>query len=218
MTPEQIWQAVATERTTLGELLRTLSEDQWNHPSLCAGWRVRDVVAHIVLSGNPSASTILLELVRARGNLHGMIRDTAIRHARNTTTAQLLDQLRDGATLRKTVLGTTPADRLMDLLVHGQDIAMPLGIRREMHTAATRVALERVWTADTFRSREKFAGYRLVATDADWSAGDGRIVEAPAAALLLLLGGRPGFELPVICAMPPGEGGSWPGDIDIIGS
>ncbi|WP_327114038.1 maleylpyruvate isomerase family mycothiol-dependent enzyme [Nocardia sp. NBC_01730] len=191
MTNEEIWRAVAAERASLVELLETLSEDSWNHGSLCEGWRVRDVVAHIVLSARPSVGWILVNLIRARGNLDRAIRDTAIHHAENTTTAQLLTELSDSIGLRSTVVGTTPADRLMDLLVHGQDIAVPLGIAREMPINAARSALERVWTMNIpFDARKKLTGYRLVATDVGWTAGDGLAIEGPVAALLLLATGR----------------------------
>ncbi|GAB2511230.1 maleylpyruvate isomerase family mycothiol-dependent enzyme [Nocardia heshunensis] len=167
MTPQQIWQAVDTERTSLHEMLSTLSDADWNHQSLCESWRVRDVVAHVILSSNPSTLTILTGLLRARGDLHTMIRDTALRHAAKTPPAQLLSQLRATVGLRVTALGTTPTDRLMDLLVHGQDIAIPLGLPREMPDAAARTALDRVWK------------------DGDW-----RTLEAPASELLLQATGR----------------------------
>lgn len=130
-------------------MVSALSEAQWDHASSCENWRNRDVVAHVVLSAQPSIASILVGLVRAGGNLHGMIRDTTIRHAKSTTTAELLTQLRATVPLRTTALGTTPADRLMDLLVHGQDIAIPLGITREMPVDAARVALDRICAAGT---------------------------------------------------------------------
>lgn len=154
LTPQQIWQAVDAERASLHELLSTLTEAEWDHRSLCESWRVRDVVAHVVLSSNPGLITILVGLVRARGDLHRMIRDTAVRHAAKTSTAQLLSQLRATVGLRVTALGTAPVDRLMDLLVHGQDIAIPLGLSREMPDAAARAALDRVWKDGDWRGRE----------------------------------------------------------------
>ncbi|MBF6299471.1 maleylpyruvate isomerase family mycothiol-dependent enzyme [Nocardia amamiensis] len=190
MTTDEMWRAVAAERASLVELLETFSEADWNHGSLCEGWRVRDVIAHIVLSARPSLGWILVNVIRARGSLDRAIRDTAIRLADRTTTSQLLAALRDSIGVRSTPIGTNAADRLMDLLVHGQDIAVPLGITREMPIDAARAALERVWTTDTFRSREKFAGYHLVATDAGWDTGAGLAVEGPVASLLLLLTGR----------------------------
>ncbi len=38
------------ERTDLADLLATLTLQQWEAPSLCERWRVRDVVAHVMSS------------------------------------------------------------------------------------------------------------------------------------------------------------------------
>ncbi|MEV5835666.1 maleylpyruvate isomerase family mycothiol-dependent enzyme [Nocardia sp. NPDC052112] len=190
-TMDQIWRAVAAERASLVELLEPLSEADWDHPSLCAGWRVRDIVAHVVLSARVRIGWILINVIRARGNLDRAIRDTAVRHADRVTTQQLLDELRDSIDARVTAIGTTPVDRLMDLLVHGQDIAVPLGINREMPIAAARSAIHRIWTMGApFHARKKFTGYRLVASDTDWAAGDGSVITGPVAALLLIATGR----------------------------
>ncbi|MEV4238062.1 maleylpyruvate isomerase family mycothiol-dependent enzyme [Nocardia sp. NPDC050408] len=191
MSADQIWRAVAAERAGLVEILEALSEADWDRPSLCDGWRVRDVVAHVVLSARASIGWILINVIRARGSLDRAIRDTAIRYAERVTTQQLLGELRDSIDARVTAIGTTPADRLMDLLVHGQDIAVPLGITHDMPVAAARLAINRIWTMGApFRARKKFTGYRLVATDTDWSAGAGSTITGPVAALLLITTGR----------------------------
>ncbi|MFI6366710.1 maleylpyruvate isomerase family mycothiol-dependent enzyme [Nocardia sp. NPDC050630] len=191
MSADQIWRAVAAERAGLVQLLEPLSEADWDQTSLCDGWRVRDVVAHVVLSARASIGWILINVIRARGSLDRAIRDTAIRHTERRTTQQLLGELRDSIDARITAIGTTPADRLMDLLVHGQDIAVPLGITHDMPVAAARVAINRIWTMDApFHARKKFNGYRLVATDTDWSAGVGSPITGPVAALLLITTGR----------------------------
>ncbi|WP_216916042.1 maleylpyruvate isomerase family mycothiol-dependent enzyme [Nocardia noduli] len=196
MSPErpsadQIWNAVATERASLVELLEALPPTAWDHASLCAGWRVRDVVAHVVLSAHAEITTILIALIRARGSLDALIRDSAVRHADERTNEQLVTELRDTIAVRFTPVGTIPADRLMDLLVHGQDIAVPLGLRREMPITAAHLAATRVWAMGTrFRARKKFGGYRLIATDTDWAVGAGLRIEGPVADLLLLITGR----------------------------
>lgn len=192
MTTEQIWRAVATERTSLADLLAELTESDWDRQSLCADWRIRDVVAHVVQCTRANLGWILVNLIRARGNVHGALRDAAIRHADRVTTHQLVADLRAGAASRFTPVGTVPADRLMDVLVHGQDIAIPLGVVREMPAEAARSALDRVWaTGSRFHIEERLAGHCLTATDIEWSAGDGLLVEGTAGALLLLATGRP---------------------------
>ncbi|WP_227980214.1 maleylpyruvate isomerase family mycothiol-dependent enzyme [Nocardia spumae] len=191
MDLEQIWQAIVVERAGLADLLGSLAASGWDHPSLCDGWRVRDVAAHLIQATRLDVPAIAMGLIRARGNLDRAIRDSAIRYADARSTPALLAEFRDSVGSRAVPFGTTPADRLMDLLLHGQDIAIPLGITREMPTAAAVSALRRIWeTGAPFHARRRFAGYRLTATDSPWSAGTGLAVEGPSAALLLLISGR----------------------------
>lgn len=188
---EQIWQAVAAERRRLIDLLADLPEQAWDHDSLCEGWRVREVVAHMVISSDATVSRLLRELVRARGSIDRLNRDTAIRLAAQVDSAELLRRLRTCIDRRVTPIGTTPTDRLMDLLVHGQDIAVPLGMRHEIPADPARWALQRIWTMGwPFRAERTLAGYRLSATDTGWSAGEGVLIAAPASTLLLVLTGR----------------------------
>ncbi|MFI6866071.1 maleylpyruvate isomerase family mycothiol-dependent enzyme [Nocardia sp. NPDC050406] len=190
-TPDDIWTGVAAERTTLVELLDSLAAPDWDHPSLCAGWRVRDVVAHVILSSNPTVATLLPALVRARGNIDRLNRDTAIRHADRTSPRQLSDELRAVIPARVAAIGTNPTDRLMDVLVHIQDITLPLGLTREMSTDSARLAIDRVLTSRWFRQvQRRFSEYRLVATDIEWAVGTGPVIEGRIADLLLLTTGR----------------------------
>jgi uncharacterized protein (TIGR03083 family) len=81
---------------------------------------------------------------------------------------------------------------LFDILVHGKDIAIPLGVAREMPLDAARAGIERVWTMGwPFGVKRDLRQFRYVATDIDWAAGDGPEVTGPVSALLLLVTGRP---------------------------
>lgn len=188
---DTIWQAVAEERTTLVALLRELPESAWDAETLCEGWRVRDVVAHLVLATRVTIVSLVVNLIRARGNTDRLIHDTAVRLADRTSTAELLAALHATIDSRVIPIGTTPIDRLMDLLVHGQDIAVPLGIERVMPTAAAQLSLERVWTmGGPFHARTRLTGYALAATDTGWTAGTGTTVSGTAAELLMIVTGR----------------------------
>ncbi|MFD4433121.1 maleylpyruvate isomerase family mycothiol-dependent enzyme [Nocardia sp. NPDC058497] len=188
---DAIWQTVAAERASLVDMLRELPESAWDTASLCDGWRVRDVVAHLVLATQVTIGSLVVNVIRARGNLDRLIHDTAVRLADRTSTADLLDDLRATIDSRITPIGTTPIDRLMDLLVHGQDIAIPLGIDRIMPTSAAQWSLERVWTMGTpFHARRRLAGYALTATDTGWTAGSGTPLTGTAAELLMVVTGR----------------------------
>ncbi|WP_281690643.1 maleylpyruvate isomerase N-terminal domain-containing protein [Pseudonocardia thermophila] len=46
---EAAWTAVDAHRRDLVQLLATLSAADWTRPSLCSGWTVRDVAAHVAL-------------------------------------------------------------------------------------------------------------------------------------------------------------------------
>ncbi|MBW0270020.1 hypothetical protein ATM97_02515 [Nocardia sp. MH4] len=190
-TDDAIWTAVAVERAGLADLLADLPESAWDTASLCDGWRIRDVVAHLVLATRVTIGSLVVNVIRARGDLDRLIHDTAVRLADRSSTAELLDALRVTVDSRATPIGTTPIDRLMDLLVHGQDIAVPLGIDQVMPTAAAQWSLERVWTMGTpFRARTRLAGYALTATDTGWHAGTGTPITGTAAELLMIVTGR----------------------------
>ncbi|RBY78549.1 hypothetical protein DQ239_08330 [Blastococcus sp. TF02-09] len=190
---DAVWAAIDAERLGLADLLDDLAPAEWKHPSLCAGWRVRDVAAHLALAQTGTRRAVL-DLLRARGSLLRMIHDSAVRHAAFPT-EQLVAQIRGMAGSRRTAPGVTPLEPLLDVLVHGQDVAVPLGRPRPMPVAAATRAATRVWDmpwpmSTTFSPRRRLAGLRLVATDAEWAVGEGERVEGPVQALLMVLTGR----------------------------
>ena len=161
------WAAVADERSTLADLLEGLADSEWAVHSLCPGWRVRDVAAH--LTAPAAAPTPALD---ARSKAH------------------LVADLRRPRPQRLLHRGGSPRDALVEVLVHGQDIARPLGRERPMDPARAAVAARRVWSARPFRASRRYPGIRFEATDTELVLGDGTPVNGPAAAVLLTLTGR----------------------------
>ena len=192
MDTEQVGTAIEAQRRDLADLLEALDDDAWHRPSLCEGWRVRDVAAHVTLAARARPLPAMVGLVRARGSFNRFVRDDAVSRAGSRTPDQLVAEIREVAGVRHHPPGTKVLDPLIDVLVHGQDIAVPLGIVRPMPPDAAAAAADRVWSMGfPFRARKRLGGRRLVATNADWSAGDGdATVEAPIERLLLLLTGR----------------------------
>jgi len=189
---ETSWRVIEQERLSLADLLEQLTEDQWNSPSLCDGWRVRDVAAHVALAPQPpSPMTMAIEAMRAGGRFHKLNHDVSVRYA-EAPGVDLVAELREHAASRRLPRVTNYRNILFDILVHGQDIAIPLGISRVMPVDAARAAVERVWTMGwPFGAKRELKQFRYVATDVDWFAGDGPEVTGPVSALLLLLTGRP---------------------------
>lgn len=190
MDREQIRRAIEAVRLSLADLLDGLSPEDWRTPSLCDGWTVHEVVAHLTPATRLSKPAALAGTVRARFDINKMIGDAARARAVEFGPADLVAQPRETAGSERRPLGTRPRDPLVDVLVHGQDVARPLHRSRPMDPERVTEALGHVWASSFFGARKRFDGLRLVATDADRSAGDGPEVTGPTGDLLLLATGR----------------------------
>ena len=190
MDLDQVWMAIEVERLSLADFAQELSQTQWEQPSLCEGWTVRHVIAHVAMAPRMSLGTSLTETIKAKGSINRMIHNTALREAARPT-ADIVADLRAHAATRKTPPGANAMISLIDLLVHGQDVALPLGTQRDMPVEAATAAADRVWTLHfPFHARKKFHGLRFTATDTTWSVGDGATVQGQVGPLLLALTGR----------------------------
>ena len=190
MDREAIVHAVEAERRDLADLLDRLEPADWDVASLCRGWTVREVVAHLTIATRLSKPAAMLGVLRARGDINRMIHDSSCRRAAEFGPAELVAQLRATAGSARRPLGTQPPDMLVDVLVHGQDIVRPLGRTRPMPLAGVLPALQHVWGSSFYGAKKRFAGIRFVATDLDWAEGEGADVRGPGGELLLLLTGR----------------------------
>ncbi|MVO88219.1 maleylpyruvate isomerase family mycothiol-dependent enzyme [Streptomyces sp. p1417] len=189
---EKVLGWVREERLSVAALLERLDDADWEAPSLCRGWTVRDVAAHLTLSTRTTWPTMLKGVIRARGDWERMEAEAAVRRAAAFSPAELIAQIRETAGSPKRAPMASPLDPLVDFLVHGQDIARPLGLTRGMPPEQTAAALGRVVSSPFYGARKRLRGVRLVATDLDWSTGDGpQEAQGPAADLLLLATGRP---------------------------
>ena len=205
MNVEQAWQAIDDQRLALTDVLARLSDDEWQLPSLCDGWTVRDVTAHLTMQQvGPGALLMQIPaMIKAHGNLDRLIHDAARRRAALPTT-QLIAEIRGMVGSRRHNFGVTYRETLTDILVHSQDITVPLGRRLAMPVDAAALAATRIWSMDRmFHAAKRLTGYRLTATDTNWTVGEGAEVNGPVGSILLLLTGRP-IDLPLLSG--PGVG------------
>jgi uncharacterized protein (TIGR03083 family) len=194
---EESWRVIAAERRALADVLAGLTPEQWETGSLCTGWRVRDVAAHVTPL-YPGLGSMIAGAVRARGDFDRLNHDIAVEHAQRPS-EQLVAELREHADSRRLPIVTTWSNLLFDVMVHVQDVAIPLGVSHPMPVAAARAGAERVWRMGwPFHARRRLRGLRLVATDCDWSAGEGEELHGPIGALLLLVTGRDGAAAPLL--------------------
>ena len=202
MTPalaDAVWGAIDDQRTRTVDLLEGLSSEQWDHPSLCEGWTVRHVAAHLTLQQQAIRDAVAFIAHHPRMlrsvTLNATIHDSAVLQAQLLSSQEVIARIRAMIGSRRHNAFVTPLETLTDILVHGQDIALPLGLDLTIHPAAGELAATRRWdTRGTWLAmvnrRLPLDGYRLTATDITWTRGQGPEVVGPIGALLLLLTGR----------------------------
>jgi uncharacterized protein (TIGR03083 family) len=188
MDDSQIWAHIDEQRADLADFLDTLAPEQWEAPSLCPGWTARHVAAHITHSTTNWAK-LSLELLRSGLRFNALTLRMGREDQRKPE--EITAAMRAMVGGRRRPPGTAVADPLMDVLVHGQDIAVPLGIGRKMPIPAAVIAADRVWKMGfPFHARKRFPNVTFTATDADFSVGNGEQVRAPVQDILMTLSGR----------------------------
>lgn len=196
MNDDDIWAAIDTQRLRTADLLESLTAAELARPSLCCGWTIRDVAAHLTLQ-QLGLVDVLRFAVRHPASMLGMNRiiNRSARFRAEAPVEELIAALRRMVGSRRHNVGLTSLEPLIDILVHGQDIAIPLGRDLPVPPRAAAAAATRVWSSRGTALGKVFdalplEAYRLSATDIDWSVGAGPIVEGPIGALLLILTGR----------------------------
>jgi uncharacterized protein (TIGR03083 family) len=180
------------EMLDLAERLAVLDNEQWNSPSLCAQWRTRDVLAHVTAGaeGAFGVGPIFRGMLRHGFNYNRWVAaDGQVRGQQDP--AVVLKALRNAAANRKTPPGGRPVRGLMHVLIHGQDMCRPLGIKRDLPEAHLVPVADFVKDdVHIFGAKKRIAGLKLTATDMDWSHGNGPEVTGPAEALVMMMAGR----------------------------
>ncbi|MFE4972425.1 maleylpyruvate isomerase family mycothiol-dependent enzyme [Kitasatospora sp. NPDC056651] len=188
-TPRIEWirEQIAAERRELAGVFTGLTAEQWNSPSLCGGWRVREVAAHMSTGFRHSTARTVLELARSGGRIHHMADRIARRDAVAMTEHELAAAMADHADhpWRPPVGGRIAA--LAHDAVHGLDITVALGLPTRLPLPRTTALLATV-TPRTLRFfGARVDGVRLEATDTGWSHGQGELTVAGRAEHLLLV-------------------------------
>jgi uncharacterized protein (TIGR03083 family) len=196
MTEDHLRAAVAAERSDQADLLATLRPEQWDAPTLCDGWRVREVIAHTTMSFRTSLARTLVELAKARGDVNRMADHCARRDAARLPAPSLLASLRDNITHPWTPPGAGAHGALSHDVIHGLDITVALGLDRQVPRERIAMVLAGMRPRNIAYFGADLAGVELRATDLDWSHGTGTPVWGLAQDLLLVLCGR---------RLPPGR-------------
>lgn len=184
-----IWTLVHAERSALAADLTSLSEAQWETPSLCTGWTVRDALAHMTATAKIGTGSFFAKLIGSGFNLKKMqAKDIATERAGSG--ADVLGRFRSVLTLTKSPPGPKKA-WLGEAVVHAEDIRRPLGLKREYPTEATTMVADFYAGSNALiGTKRRIEGVKLVSTDAAWTHGSGPEVSGPMIALLMAMTGR----------------------------
>jgi uncharacterized protein (TIGR03083 family) len=188
-----IWTTIAAERGALADDLANLTSSQWDTRSLCEGWTVRDIVAHLSGSASLNPATFFLNMAKAGFNFDRFANAQIGKH-RGPDPAATLNEFRG---LRDST-SAPPGPKvtwLGEVVVHGEDVRRPLGISHTYPPDAVRQAIDFYKGSNLLiGSKKRIAGLALNATDDDWHHGQGEAgaarVEGPLLSLLLAMTGR----------------------------
>ena len=194
---DDIRDMITAERTELAKMLAGLPAPRWNEPTLCAGWRVREVVAHITMPFRYSRSRFVLELAKSRGKFNEMADRCARRDAAVMSPGELAEALRSNANHPWQPPGGGQIGALTHDVIHGLDITEALGLGQRGPQDRLGVVLPNLVTPKALGFfGVDLSGVELRAADTGWTFGSGRPVTGTAQDLALFLCGR---------KLPPGR-------------
>jgi len=182
---------IAAQRADLAEVLAGLPGPSWDEPTLCAGWRVREVVAHITMPFRYGRGRFALELAKSRGRFNEMADRAARRDAAAMPPADLAEAVRSNIGHPWQPPGGGSTGALAHDLIHGLDITVPLGLARPVPAERLRPILPGSLADRSVRFfGVNLDGIELRAEDMDWTLGSGAPLTGAAADLMLVLCGR----------------------------
>lgn len=194
MDDDEMFQALRVHRLALCDQLGGLTDDQWNAASLCDGWRVRDVLGHLVSVQIVPTWKFMLGVYSMKS--FDKRADKIAREFGARSPQSLVDQYRSLVESKRGAPLVGLMAPLADVLTHSVDIQRPLGLP-ELHAndAAETVLTRLAAGLQGFTSKKAARGLRLEATDLAWHQGDGPGVRGSVGDLLIALNGRPaGFD------------------------
>lgn len=184
-----VWPLIHVERSACAETVAGLTEEQLSTPSLCSQWTVRELVGHMIASGEKTQGSFVADFAKAGFRFPVMVGRDAKRLGVGGA-ASLSSRLAKGATTTNHPPGPVEA-MLGEIVIHGEDMRRPLGIERQVPEAAL------IGVADFYKksnlivgAKKRMAGVRAKATDADWSNGDGPEVSGPLLSIIMAMTGR----------------------------
>ena len=191
------FELIAQQRRAVANVLDSLSAEEWGSPSLCEGWRVQELAAHLTMPFRVGNPRFFLSVIGAGGSIAKVMDRFAKVHS-GEPSEQLIAYLRDNAQSHF-VPPTFPAvASLNEIVVHGFDVSIPTGRHVEVPEEVSRLVLDYLVSPKVgyvHSQRGLASGVRLASSDSTWSWGAGPEVRGTNFGLIMLLARRSiGFD------------------------
>lgn len=191
MSHEITWKSVHDERESLLADLEGLSDAQWHSPSLCDGWSVQQVVAHLASSARTSKTTAAKEMLTHKGNVQAVI-DAGVARYSGGTPAETLEAFRES--MHERVSPFSAVSALGEIVVHAEDIRRALDIEHTYPAETLRQLADHYKDAGLgMGAGDRIKDLHLMATDQQWETGQGDVVSGPMIALIMTMLGRTAY-------------------------
>jgi uncharacterized protein (TIGR03083 family) len=188
---------IATQRRVVADVLETLTGDEWSSDTLCEGWRVQEMAAHLTMPFRVSNPKFFLGVIGAGGSIAKVMDRFAHSHS-GEPPEQLIATLRDNAGSHFVPPTFPPVASLTEIVVHGFDISIPTHRHVEMPEEVSRLVLDYLVSkkpGSVYTKRGLASDVRLTSTDSTWSWGMGPEVAGSNFGLIMMLARRPvGFD------------------------
>ena len=181
---------IAAERRELADMLAALPAKRWDEETLCAGWRVRETVAHITMAFRYNLPKVVVGMVKARGSFNRMADRAARTDAEALTAEDLVASLRNNVGHPWKPPGGGYIGALSHDVIHGLDITVGLDLDRRPPPERVGLVLGSLQPSQLKFFGVDLTGLQLRADDLDWSYGAGDPMTGRAQDLLLAVCGR----------------------------
>ncbi len=182
-------QMARDEREELAVLLEGLTPEQWDSPTLCDLWRVRDVAVHTVSYDELDPAALVGRFLKGRLSVD-RINALGVAEFADRAPEEIAAFVRGHLEPRGLATGFGGMIAVADGMIHQQDIRRVVGISRTIDPERLRAVLDFARYAPLIRGAWRARGVRLVATDLNWAHGRGPEVRGTGEALLMAIAGR----------------------------
>ena len=185
------WNDVKADRERFADYLETLDAADWETESLCQGWTVKGVTTHLLVTTTMSKGQVFGSFLKAGFNLDKMNAKLIAQMTAALSTDEIIAKTRATAGSASAPPGLKPLGVFSEVLTHTADISLAVGKPLDLPPEHYVIGLDYLkGVQPVLGCKKRIEGLRLHATNADWSTGEGPLVEGPAKILVTAMTGR----------------------------